>query len=232
MKKKLLSLALVMCCCLTLSACSSNKATDDADQKANDSSLSDASSTNSGPDMNTEEESNATQENNDAPVLGKEVPPTEEEEPQTARQEPITTPEGETDFSGKVDVTAAAERETPKDPAQTATQSTSSSSAPPENRAKQREDGVYDENDNNIADAMDPDSMPTQEEIDADRVLAKQNLIDLIKAGENPYDYGYVFYAYDTHRELTKEDYVNFLKAGKDPLVDDYLDSEHEQGLY
>lgn len=232
MKEKLLFLALVMCCCLTLSACSSNKAMDDADQKANDSSLSDASSTNSGPDMNTEEEANAAQENNDAPVLGKEVSPTEEEGPQTARQEPVTTPEGEADFSAKADVTTETEKETSKAPAQTTTQNDASSSIPPENRLEQREDGVYDGNGNKIVDATDPDYVPTQEEVDIGRELAYQNLVDIIKAGMNPIENGYILYTNDTNRAITAEEWDSFIAAGKDPFVDDYLDSEHEQGLY
>lgn len=230
--KKFLSLLLALILVLSLAACGGNKIMDDAAQKANDHSPFDASSRNRGPAINTEKESNAAQENNDTPVPDKEVPPTEEEEPQTAtRQGSTTAPKEDEDFSGKVDVTAATEKETPKDPAQTTTQSNPDSSISPENRAEQREDGVYDGNGNKIVDATDPAYVPTQEEVDIGRELAYQNLVDLVKAGQNPIDNGYVIWAADTGRYITSEEWDSFIKV-RDPFVDDYLDSEHEQGLY
>jgi len=95
------------------------------------------------------------------------------------------------------------------------------------------EDGKsYDQNGNRVMVPGDVDYVPTKDEEEAARELMLEDIRSLMEQGLNIYDYGYNYRAHDTGRILTSEEYWSFVQSGKDPITEDYLDSEHEQGLY
>lgn len=97
----------------------------------------------------------------------------------------------------------------------------------------QGKDGYwYDQNGNRVQSGYDDDYKPTAEESADNKLLIREHFKDVLDQGLHPYDHSFYIMASDTGRRVSREEYDSFVAAGYDPLDDDYLDSEHEAGLY